>query len=188
MNATLKKWEDCYKDADIATATPASVLENNVHLLSHHGQALDLACGRAGNAQLLATKNFQVDAFDLSPNVINALKQYDQTSINPQVWNSEEDTLKISYYDVIVVSYFLQRDLFPTIIQALKPKGLLFYQTWSQESVDSSGPRNPNFRLRQGELLSHCNGMRIILYQEEGNTGDVNLGNRNEACLIAQKI
>lgn len=183
-----KKWNDCYQNADITTATAATILQQNRHLLpSSTGQALDLACGRAGNAQLLAQHGFKVDAFDLSSTVIDALKKEANPAINPHVWNSETDPLAIDYYDIIVVSYFLQRDLFSSIIKALKTGGLLFYQTWSQQCVDHSGPSNPDFRLQQGELLTLCAGLRTVLYREEGQLGDIQQGHRNEACLIAEK-
>ncbi len=182
----LKKWDECYQAANISTATAATILQHNTHLLPPAGQALDLACGRAGNAQLLSQYGFKVDAFDFSPNVINALKQQANHNISPKVWNSETDALPKDRYDVIVVSYFLQRDLFPSIINALKTGGLLFYQTWSQQ-INSTGPKNPNFRLQQGELLSLCAGLRIVLYREEGKLGQLEQGHRNEAWLIAEK-
>jgi len=182
-----KKWNDCYQNADISTATAATILQQNMHLLPSTGQALDLACGRAGNAQLLARHGFKVDAFDLSHQVINALKEHGNHAIHPKVWNSEIDQLPVEYYDIVVVSYFLQRNLFPSIIKSLKTGGLLFYQTWSQQCVDTSGPKNPDYRLQQGELLSLCGDLRIVLYREEGQLGDIQQGYRNEACLIAEK-
>jgi len=182
-NTKREKWEDCYKEASITTANAATILQHNLHLLPEGGRALDLACGRAGNAQLLAARGFQVDAFDFSCNVIDALKEASINALNPRVWDSEKDDLVADYYDVIVVSYFLQRDLFPALINALKVGGLLYYQTWSQQCVDSSGPSNPDYRLRQGELLSLCADLRIVLYREEGK-----LGESNEASLIAEKV
>jgi SAM-dependent methyltransferase len=189
MTQTKKeKWNDYYKDADIETATPASILQQNSYLLPKSGRALDLACGRAGNAQFLAKKGLIVDAFDLADNVIDALKQCNHSAINPQIWNSETDKLAVAHYDVIVVSYFLQRNLFADIINALKIGGLLFYQTWSQQSIDATGPSNPDFRLQQGELLSLCADLRVVLYREEGTLGDIQQGQRNEAWLIAEKV
>ena len=91
------------------------------------------------------------------------------------------------HYHIIIVSYFLQRDLFPSLINALKTGGLLFYQTWSQQCIDQSGPRNPDFRLQQGELLSLCAKMRIMFYREEGAQGNPQQGVRNQAWVIAEK-
>jgi SAM-dependent methyltransferase len=182
-----EKWNACYKNAEIATASPATLLQQNQYLLPASGQGLDLACGRAGNAQLLAQRGLLVDAFDFSESVIDALKQSIAPTITPQQWDSNTDTLMVNHYDVIVVSYFLQRDIFPSLIKALKTGGLLFYQTWSQQCIDTSGPRNPDFRLQQGELLTLCKDLRIIYYQEEGRRGDTQQRYRNEATLIAEK-
>jgi len=46
MDADKKrKWEEAYKEADIASALPAEVLLKNEHLLPMDGgDALDLAC------------------------------------------------------------------------------------------------------------------------------------------------
>ncbi len=189
----LKKWNEAYKDADFTAAKAATILTNNAHLLPSKGNALDLACGRAGNASFLAKmkeNDFQIDAIDFSSIVIESLKDYavkNGLSITPILRDIEADGLSNKKYDVIVVSYFLNRSLFPKIIDALKPKGLLFYQTWSQEKIDDSGPSNPNFRLSSSELLTLCSEMKILLYREEGNTGNISAGSRNEAMIIAQK-
>ncbi len=188
MLSKKEKWNDGYKDADIASATAATLLQQNSYLLPKSGHALDLACGRAGNAQFLAKKGLSVDAFDLSENVINALTQFATSRIHPQIWDSETESLQTAHYDVIVVSYFLQRDLFPTIFKALKTGGLLFYQTWSQQSIDTSGPSHPDFRLQQGELLTLCTDLRVVYYREEGILGELQQGNRNEAWIIAEKV
>ena len=50
-----------------------------------------------------------------------------------------------SSFDVIVVSHFLDRRLAPAIAWALRPGGLLFYQTFAREAVTDQGPSNPEF-------------------------------------------
>lgn len=190
MNSKLQKWDDAYRDADFSTAKPAQVLVDNIYLLPLEGETLDLACGRAGNAQLLVQQGLSVDAVDFSPVLLKGLGEFvkeHNLNINCIQRDIESDSLPDKKYDVIVVSYFLNRQLFPEIIDALKPNGLLLYQTWSQLAVDDSGPSNPKFRLQSGELLKHCASMRIILYNENGNQGKVTSGLRNEALIIAQK-
>lgn len=194
MANKLKKWDDAYKDADIATATPAQVLLENEYLLPKKGDVLDLACGRGGNALFLArlkSFNLQVDAIDVSPVVLDKLKQYaaqNDLAINCHLRDIESQGLLQKQYDVIVVSYFLDRDLFPAIVSALKPNGLLFYQTWSQEKVDDTGPNNPKFRLASSELLRLTTSLVPLLYRENGAIGNTNKGLRNEAMLIARKV
>ena len=68
MSYKLDKWNDNYCDADIANAKPVQVLNENLHLLPTEGDALDLACGRAGNAITLASNGG--DAINISPVVL----------------------------------------------------------------------------------------------------------------------
>ena len=195
MPSKEKKWNAAYQDADYASALPAQVLSENSYLLpqfsQQQGNALDLACGRAGNAQFLAKRNFSVDAVDISSVVLEGLQSYveqQDLSITCILRDIEKEGLSEKQYDVIVVSYFLNRELFPQILNALKPNGLLYYQTWSQLSVDDSGPRNPDFRLKAGELLQLTTSLQTLYYQEDGKQGDISKGLRNEALLIAKKI
>jgi SAM-dependent methyltransferase len=189
--STQRKWDEAYKSADIASAKAAQILCENAFLLDDSGDALELACGRAGNAIFLAKKGFQVDALDISPVVLEAVDQFAKAyklPINTKIRDIESNGLGDKKYDVIVVSYFLNRGLFPQIINALKLNGLLFYQTWSQLKCDDKGPSNPAFRLQAGELLNLCDPLRVVLYRENGQQGDTQKGLRNEAMLIAQKM
>ena len=88
-------------------------------------------------------------------------------------------------FDVIVVSRFLDRELFPALLAALRRQGLLFYQTFTADKDPAVGPSSPDYLLRRGELLRLCAGLRPVLYREEGRLGDLQRGFRNEAMLIA---
>ncbi len=79
----------------------------------------------------------------------------------------------------------MNRELFPQIVAALKPNGILFYETWSQQRVDDAGPSNSAFRLEAGELLKLSQPLGILFYREEGMQGDTSKGNRNTAMLVA---
>lgn len=190
MSAKKHKWDEAYKHAEFSGAAPAQVLVDNVYLLPQSGEALDLACGRAGNAQFLAKRDFEVDAMDVSSVALDGLgtfiKQH-ELSISCELRDIESEGLGNKKYDVIVVSYFLNRELFPQIIAALKPEGLLFYQTWSQLKVDDRGPSNPEFRLKEGEFLELCSPLQTVFYRENGVLGDISDGLRNEAMIIAKK-
>ena len=186
-----KKWDEAYKHADYSSAKAATVLSDNSHLLPlTGGDALDLACGRAGNAQYLAKQGFTVDALDISSVVIAGLESYvkeQELHIETILRDVEREGMTEKKYDVIVVSYFLNRNLFPQLLESLKPEGLLFYQTWSQIKVTDAGPSNPNFRLKEGELLELCKSLKIVLYKENGIIGNTDTGLRNEAQIIVQK-
>ena len=189
-----RKWNEAYQEADISLALPAEVLVQNDYLLPEGGgEALDLACGRAGNAQFLAKKGFRVDATDSSEVVLEHLSHYvaeQSLLIYPYLRDIEENGLPDKKYDVIVVSYFLYRELFPEIVKSLKLNGLLFYQTWAQpaEGLDTvAGPKSLKFRLQDGELLRLCEPLNILSYTENKSQGNVQRGLRNEAMIVAQK-
>lgn len=191
MVSKLNKWNEAYQDADIASTKPAQVLAENQHLLPREGSALDLACGRAGNAIFLARHGFDVDAVDISPVVLLSVEQYVAQQALPVSCicrDIESEGLLEKQYDVIVVSYFLNRNLFPQIIKALTPNGLLFYETWSQQKVDDSGPKNPDFRLKPTELLGLTSDLHPLFYREEGGNGDTSKGYRNVAMLVIQNL
>jgi len=82
---------------------------------------------------------------------------------------------------VIVVSRFLDRGLCPALAHALKPGGLLFYQTYTIDS--SEGPGNPAYRLQRNELLRLFPDLQVIFYREEGIVDP----SSNEAILIARR-
>ena len=90
-------------------------------------------------------------------------------------------------FDVIVVSYFLDRGIIPALIQALKPGGLIFYQTFTHQRVSDRGPQRAEFRLADQELLHLFSELQVLFYREEGCVGDVQNGFRDEAMLIGRK-
>jgi len=90
-------------------------------------------------------------------------------------------------FDVIVVSYFLNRDIISALIQALKPGGLIYYQTFTRQRISDRGPQRAEFRLADQELLHLFSELHILFYREEGCVGDVQKGFRDEAMLIGRK-
>lgn len=189
--AMQKKWDQRHRAVTTTVPDAALVLKQNLHLLPVSGDALDLACGRGGNALLLAQAGLTVQAWDLSPVAVEALQL--QAEVNGvAIQATVRDVLELppfpESFDVIVVSHFLQRSLMPTICEALRPCGLLFYQTFSQDKVSLQGPNNPDFLLAENELLRLCAPLRLRVYREEGTLGDTTHGLRNEVLYVGQKV
>ena len=180
------KWDARYHEAGAAVA--AEVLARNRHLLPASGEALDLACGLGGNALLLARHGLRTTAWDLSPVAIARLAaEAGDLPLRAEVRDVLAEPPRPASFDVIVVSRFLARDLCPALMAALRPAGLLFYQTFTRDKASPGGPSNPDFLLAENELLRLFSGLRLRVYREEGRIGDVGQGLRNEALLVAQK-
>lgn len=190
MLTIQKKWDSIYQKKTSSPIKPSFVLAHYSHLLPKHGLALDLACGQGGNSFLLAEHGLQVDAWDISPVAINQIKKRQQKHqrISANVVDINSRKIPPQSYDVIVVSRFLERSLIPDLIHALKIDGLMFYQTFTQEKISGSGPSNPLYLLKKGELLNLFSSLVPIIYHDEGLIGDTEQGIRDEALLIAQRL
>ena len=184
-----EKWNERYRAAT-GERQASQVLRENLHLLPDTGRALDLACGLGGNAILLAEQGLKVDAWDISDVPIASLQEVAHTrnlSIQAQVRDVEEYPPPPETYDVIVVSYFLDREIIPALKQALKTGGLIYYQTFIRQRVSCRGPQREEFRLDNQELLHLFSGLQVLFYREEGRVGDVKHGLRDEAMFIGLK-
>ena len=161
------------------------------HICCHpRAKPWDLACGRGANALYLAHKGLTTCAWDVSDVTIRRLA--DQAKqVGLAVKAEQRDVTALppapASFDVIVVSRFLDRNLVPDIIAALKDDGLLFYQTFTREKISDFGPHNPAYRLQANELLRLFQSLHVIYYHEEGAVGNTDQGFRNEAMLVGQK-
>ena len=188
MASDVHTWNDRYRQATDQTVDAAPVLTQNLHLLPPHGTALDLACGLGANARLLAERGLDTHAWDFSGIVIERLRAASPlANLHPAVRDVVQQPPEPGSFDVIVVSRFLDRSLAPALMAALRPGGLLYYQTYTRTRVDNSGPANDGYRLADNELLVLFAPLKPLVYREEGTAGDPAHGLRNQAMLVAQK-
>ena len=184
MDELQQKWNTRYLDLAGKPVTPCQVLAGHAGLLPQTGTALDLACGRGGNAMLLAEQGLNTSAWDISEVAIDELQKRAQAAglnIDCCVTDVSTNPPALATFDVIVVSYFLERGLASTLEQALRPRGLLYYQTFIGEQRDGRGPKNPEYRLKSNELLNLFSGLKLIYYDESGQNID------GECLYIGQK-
>ncbi len=69
-------------------------------------------------------------------------------------------------FDGVVVTNYLYRPLLPTILDALKPGGVLIYETFMVGNERFGKPSNPAFLLRPGELLEAFAGLAVMGFEE----------------------
>ncbi|MGZ8215912.1 class I SAM-dependent methyltransferase [Methylomagnum sp.] len=186
------KWDRIYRGIDTGgIPEPARVLTENAHLLPTAGAALDLASGLGGNALFLARRGLETHAVDISAEAIGYLEILAgrlNLPIRAEVGDIVLHPPSAGSFDVIVVSRFLDRSLAAPLMAALRPKGLLCYQTYTREKATVGGPSNPDFLLAPNELLKLFAGLRVVVYREEGLLGDLAQGFRNQALFVGQKI
>ncbi len=190
MSEMSEKWDARYRDREASDAVACSALSNNIHLLPGEGLALDLASGLGGNAQYMARQGLKTQAWDISTIAVEKLNQLARREglpLQAECIDIETAPLPTKRFDVIVISYFLNRERMPDYLELLNPGGILFYQTFTREQVDPSGPTNPAFRLARNELLHLTGSLELLFYREEGLIGDTTRGQRGEVMLIARR-
>lgn len=184
------KWNSIYASGNHNQGNIAEILQDFGYFLPKQGTALDIACGTGINTIFLAKQGLNTHAWDLSEQAIRKLKveaEHYSLEIHAEVRDVINHPPEKESFDVIVVSHFLDRTIFPSIISALRTEGILFYQTYIQEKTENKGPKNPDYLLAPNELLHLCKDLHILIYREEGKTGRTEQGFRNEAMLIGQR-
>src|SRR5579859_1687683 len=141
------------------------------------GSALDVAGGVGRHAIWLAQRGFRVKLVDISEVGIDLAKKNAElalpttgrdTLITTEIvdLNSARDMGR-EEYDLVLVFYYLQRELFPALISALKPGGILIYKTYTTgQRRFSGGPSHPMFLLEPNELLRAFGSLRVLHYHE----------------------
>lgn len=151
--------------------TPARWLTDHRHLLPVSGDALDVACGRGRNAIWLAERGFRTRALDRDAEATGALMAEAARRSLPLIAESidlEQPGVSLGQaaYDLIVVVHYLHRPLIPALIRALRPNGVLVYETFTRAQAAYGRPTNPAFLLDEGELRALIRPLDLIVERE----------------------
>jgi SAM-dependent methyltransferase len=159
-------------NGDTMTVAPARWLVDHAHVLPATGDALDVASGSGRNAFWLAARGLRTLAIDRSATAIAEIRETAgrlHLPLRADIVDLEADgaTLPIAAYDLIVVVHYLHRPLFPALRAALKPAGLLVYETFTRAQAQRGKPTNPEFLLEPGELRDLVAPLDV-LFEREG--------------------
>jgi tellurite methyltransferase len=151
------------------------------------GLALDLAGGAGRNALFLLRRGWRVHLLDVSQVGLELAQEKaaaEGLSLRLSAELGDLNTsvdLGSSQYDLITVFFFLRRQLFPALVSALKPGGLLIYKTYTTARRElDTGPGDPRYLLEPNELRAAFSSLRILHYQETMQT-------KSTAELVAKK-
>lgn len=135
------------------------------------GEVLDLASGAGRHSRLLATRGYAVLAVDRNAEALAlaagagiTTRQADLESGGENMdWPFEENR-----FSGIVVTNYLHRPLFASMIASLAPNGILIYETFAQGNEQFGKPSSLAFLLAHGELLQIAdrNALRVIAFED----------------------
>jgi SAM-dependent methyltransferase len=166
-------------------STPAEWVTRHAPLLAR-GEALDVACGRGRHAFWLAEQGCVVTAVDRDARAVDEVaaearrRRLPITAVVADL-EGERAVLAPGAFEMIVVVHYLHRPLFPQLIEALRPKGVLIYETFTEAQAARGRPTSPAFLLRPGELRTLVSPLEIVAWREGAFDG------RDVAAVVARK-
>jgi SAM-dependent methyltransferase len=137
-----------------AIDAPSAWVTRWASLVSAGGQVLDVACGTGRHARYFAGRGHPVTAVDRDAEAVAGLANV--SGVEGRVADLEADTWPFAEatFDAVIVVNYLHRPLFQHLTAALRPGGVLIYETFMVGNERFGRPSNPDFLLAQGELLA----------------------------------
>jgi rhodanese-related sulfurtransferase len=174
MTGGMSRWTGIRERTPVesrAMRGPSGWILQCADLLPRGGRVLDVACGAGRNALLLAGAGFPVHAVDRDEQKIQALAEISsrlRLPLTAEVMDLETDAVDLGdgVYDLILVMRFLHRPLFPVLSRALRPSGLLLYETFTVDQARRGKPSRPEFLLQRGELPVLVEPLEILRRRE----------------------
>ena len=134
--------------------------------------ALDLAGGLGQNALWLAEQGYSVDLMDISRVALQQARTEmtirNIRNINLLQVDVDDIELKKESYNLVTVTRYLKRDLFPEIMASVIPGGRVIYDTFNVRYLEHVPEFNRAFLLQLGELRGFFSEW-TILYEDEAD-------------------
>jgi SAM-dependent methyltransferase len=131
------------------------------------GRVLDIASGSGRHARYLALRGHPVEAVDRDPAALSALARVAGVSTRCADLENAPWPYEGEFFAGVVAVNYLHRPLFPRLLAALAPGGVLIYETFATGNERYGRPSNPDFLLKPGELLDVVRGrLRVIAFED----------------------
>jgi tellurite methyltransferase len=162
-------WDERYRQRPAATE-PSEFLVQCASYLPAGGEALDAASGGGRNSVYLAERGFRVTAVDFSREALEQGRERARArkvTINWVQADLKEFPTPSPAFDLAIVFYYRDPGFYPRLREAVRPGGILIYQTFTLEQLRfEAGPKNPAHLLEPGELRKAIAGWELIFYRE----------------------
>jgi SAM-dependent methyltransferase len=140
------------------------------HVVPARKRALDVAMGHGRHALVLARAGFRTFGVDVELDAVrDGVARAAAEGLAVRGWCADltEAPLPCERFDLVLVTRFLQRDLFGSIRHAVVPDGLVIYETFTvNQRVLGIGPTSPDHLLRPRELRDRFEGFEVMFYEE----------------------
>ena len=185
-SADARRWNARYEQERYAAfERPRAFLVESDAYLPRQGTALDLAMGLGGNAGYLLGRGLRVVGVDISEVGVRQAK-IRHPGLQAVVADLTRVALPAAAFDLVLNFFYLQRDLWPAIAGALRPGGILLFETLTHAMLSVHPEIDPQFLLAPGELRLAFPGLETLVYREDW-IGEGSGRPKAVASLLARK-
>jgi tellurite methyltransferase len=166
------QWDKRYsRPSFVFGKSPVRFLAENYQYIPFEGTVLDMGMGEGRNAVFLAQKGYRVTGIDISSVAVKKaymLAEEFGVKFKGVVASLNEYKIAPASFDAIACFYYVDRSLIERMKTWLKPGGILIYEAYTvREMKTKKAPEyNPEYYLKEQELLSMFSGMRVLKYEE----------------------
>lgn len=166
---------------------PSDWVRRFAHLLPAPGPVLDLACGGGRHAKLLAALGYDVEAVDRDRTALSTLANVQGVTTTLLDLETEHWPLTGRSFAGVVVTNYLYRPHFDSLLRMIQPSGVLIYETFMVGNEMFGKPSNPNFLLQPDELLERVQGHFTVVAFEQGRFDVPRPACVQRICAIAKR-
>lgn len=165
------KWDQRWsEERDLPRSVPSWVAEL-ADELPRTGRGLDVAAGAGRMAVFMARRGLEVDAVDISPVGLALAREAardEGLKLKTVVRDLVSDGLPDGQYDLIACFHYRQAGLFPKLVQALSPGGVLLAEVETLRTLERTPKIDQSRRplAEPNELLRAAEGLEITFYRE----------------------
>jgi SAM-dependent methyltransferase len=159
---------DSVRTGHATIGEPSRWVRRWAHLVEGGGAVLDVASGAGRHARFFAARGCRVTAIDRDAGALATMDGVDGiTTCAADIENGPWPLAADARFAAVVVTNYLHRPLFPQLLDALQPGGVLIYETFAQGNETVGKPSNPAFLLAPGELLDVVRPqLRVVAFQD----------------------
>ena len=129
------------------------------------GTVLDVAAGRGRHARFFLDRGHRVTAVDRDAALLADFPAGIET-IAADLEDGSPWPLAGRRFDAVIVINYLHRPLFPALLAALAPGGVLIYETFGRGNERFGRPAHPDFLLEPAELLvAFGQDLQVVAYE-----------------------
>jgi SAM-dependent methyltransferase len=167
-----------------ADAEPSRWIMRFAPLVRPGAAILDLACGNGRHARWFLARGHPVTAVDRDVSGLDDLRGQPKLELIEADLEAAPWPLPQRRFGAVIVTNYLWRPLFPSILDSVDAGGVLLYDTFARGNEAYGRPSNPDFLLEPGELIDVVRGRLQVVAYEHGQVERPRPAIRQRICAI----